>query len=374
MEVASMSETNRTVLDTVLIVRHGGVTSWEKTSYRLQKGELGIGYLPNGNVIVKSGVDGIVAWKDCPQVEGILEKDLILTHNFGRHTTENGWVDAGGKDMTVMQWLEDALYTPQGPEIVYPDATLTAQFVPAFGEAGTKITKITWDGTYTDGSYEFGTNTDNTANSAAGTTVTWVVKDANGNQIGTAEDNSDGWSYSAQMGDTAISYKISASAICQPADDNLRVPYNNIGKIDAQYKIKGFDAEGTAVKEIFATAKVTGYRKPFWAALTSPLDLNNLTSGQVRGLASGLKTKGLPTSLPVPAGTRQVVFFAKAGEYNNLVAEDKNAGYTKVSFDKKAKAVAVEGANGYKAVDYDMWAVTWDGPIASAKNLELTWS
>jgi hypothetical protein len=177
------------------------------------------------------------------------------------------------------------------------------------------------------------------------------------------------------MGDTSVSYKISASAICKPAAENVRVPYNNVGKIDAQYKIRGFDAEGTAAKEVFATAKATGYRKPFWAVLTEPLNLAEITSGQVRGLASSAtKTKGLPGSLTVPAGSRQVVFFAKAGTYSSLVAKDGNAMNAEVSFDKKAKALKVEGANGYTAVDYDMWSVTWDGPIASAKALTLTWS
>lgn len=368
-----MSNTN--ILDTVLIVRHGGITGWEKTSYKLQKGELGIAYLDNGNIIVRAGVDGTVSWSNCPQVEGVLEKDFILTHNFGRHTTKDGWVNAGGKDMTISQWLEDALYTPKGPNVVYPNATLSASFYPAHGEAGTKITKITWDGEYIDGSYEFGTNDNKVPNAKAGTTSTWVVKDSLGNQIGTSQDNSEGWSYSAQMTDSTTSYKIHASVICKPAEDNVCVPYNNIGKVDAQYKIKGFDAEGINTKEIEAVASIVGFRKPFWATLSVPLDLTKITSAEVRSLASSAtKTKGLPNSLNVPVGTRQIVFFAKSGIYNNLIAEDANAAYAKVSFEKKARAVAVEGANGYKAVDYDMWSVTWDGPIATAKALTLTWS
>jgi hypothetical protein len=65
---------------------------------------------------------------------------------------------------------------------------------------------------------------------------------------------------------------------------------------------------------------------------------------------------------------------AKAGAYSSLVAKDGNAQDATVSFDKVAKAVKVEGANGYTAVDYDLWSVTWEGPIASAKSLKLTWS
>ena len=363
---------NTTRLDTILIIRHGGVANWEKTSYRLQKGELGIGYLPNGNVIVKSGVDGTVAWQDCPQVEGVLEKDLILTHDFGRHTIGKGFVNAGGKNMTVTQWLEDALYAPRDPKVTYPTASLTASFVPAFGEAGTKITQIVWDGTYTDGSYEFGSTGNNEENSVANTTATWVVKDTNGNQIGVVEDNAEGWNYNSQITDGTVGYTISASVICQPAEGC--VPYNNVGEEVADKKITGFDETGKEVMEVSARAHVTGYRKPFWASLSTPLDLTKLTSSQVRGLgSSATKTKGLPISLPVSSGSRQVLFFAKAGVYNKLIAKDANAAGAEVFFDKTEKAVKVEGANGYEAIDYDMWSVTWDGPISSPKMLLLTW-
>ena len=366
---------NTTQLNTVLIVRHGGVTNWEKTSYRLQKGELGIGYLPNGNVIVKSGVDGTVAWQDCPQVEGVLEEDLILTHNFGRHTTQNGWVNAGGKDMTTMQWLKDALYTPKDPQVTYPTATLSANFMPISGEAGTYVTKIVWDGTYTDGSYEFGSTSDKNPSSAADTKSSWIIKDTTGNQIGTSEDSSEGWDYHTQLTDNLVSYTINASVFCEAAQDNTYIPYNNIGEEVPGKKIVGFDEEGTKVKDLTARAYATGYRKPFWAALSTPIDLTKVTSEQVRSLASSaVRTKGLPSTLTVPIGTRQVVFFAKSGIYNKLVAKDNNAFGAEISFDKTPRAVKVEGANGYLAVDYDMWSVTWDGPIASAKALSLTWS
>jgi hypothetical protein len=87
-----------------------------------------------------------------------------------------------------------------------------------------------------------------------------------------------------------------------------------------------------------------------------------------------MKTKGFPISLPVPTGSRQVLFLAKSGTYNKLIAKDANAAGADVFFDKTEKAVKVEGANGYLAVDYDMWSVTWDGPISSPKMLLLAWS
>ena len=56
--------TNMTLENVVLIIKNGSSQGWTNTSYRLAKGELGICYLDNGNIIVKAGVDGNTAWKD----------------------------------------------------------------------------------------------------------------------------------------------------------------------------------------------------------------------------------------------------------------------------------------------------------------------
>ena len=61
-----------------IIVRNDKTTVWQNSTYKLEKGELGIGYYDNGKVIVKIGAeDGSKTWKDCKQVEDILEKDLV---------------------------------------------------------------------------------------------------------------------------------------------------------------------------------------------------------------------------------------------------------------------------------------------------------
>lgn len=367
---------NRQVLDMVLIVRNDKTTVWQNSTYKLEKGELGIGYYDNGKVIVKIGAeDGSKAWKDCKQVEDILEKDLILTYNFGRHTTSNGFVNAGGTGMTVQEWLEDALSVTEDPTVTHPSASMTASFAYSTNEAGDYVTAVKWDGGFSAGSYQYGSNSNTAANSTTGATVSWVVKDAAGNQIGTTQDNTTGWAYSDQIEDTAITYTLSSTATVSLPTDGTYIPKNNVGAEVADCRITGFDKNGTKTKSFTPTASVTGFRRPFWGVLTTPIDLTKITSADVRGLASkGNSQAGLPTSLSVPVGSRQVLILAKAGTKSKLVAKDGNAMNAEVSFDKTAKAVKVEGLNGYTAVDYDMWSVTWDGPIASAKALTLTWS
>jgi hypothetical protein len=98
---------SNTQLDIILVVRNGGLTEWENSSYCLQQGELGIAYWGNGtkNITVKAGVDGLTPWKDCPQVEGVFERDLVFTEKFGLYTpdgTGNVVVPAKGKTMTEL--------------------------------------------------------------------------------------------------------------------------------------------------------------------------------------------------------------------------------------------------------------------------------
>ena len=100
-----------------------------------------------------------------------------------------------------------------------------------------------------------------------------------------------------------------------------------------------------------------------------------MTSDQVRGLSGkGTSKKGFPTTLSVPAGSRQVIFCALKGAYNSLAAKDTAAMNAGVTFTKHAAAVEVKGANDYTEAEYDVWEVTWADPIASAKSLALTWS
>jgi hypothetical protein len=119
-------------INTVIVLRNDQTTNWESSDYKLLQGEVGIGYLDNGNVIAKLGVDGETAWKDLPQIEGVFEDEITLTHNFGRYKTENGFVKTtDAKNKTVSQWLVHALSETKAPEVVQPTASITASFTAA---------------------------------------------------------------------------------------------------------------------------------------------------------------------------------------------------------------------------------------------------
>lgn len=367
-------------LNTVLIVRNDNTTAWEdERSYKLEKGELGIGYLPNGNVIVKSGVDGNTTWANCPQVEGVFENDLTLTYDFGRHKTSNGFVEVAAKGMTTTEWLKDALSEVREPAITQPKIEASASVVGG-GEMGAYVTGVKWEGKFTDGSYEFGSeeNKDSTATGLAAGDVAWAISNSIDNQTAATEDGTftfTSTNYPQINTESSKTYAVVTAKYTLDATD-ARTPLNNVGK-----GTEGKIASITTQVELAANANATGYRKPFWGikAAADAIDPANITSEQVRKLGkSGSSTKGLPTTTAaspyvVAAGSQQVFFLAKAGTYSSLTATDAAAMNAGVTFTKVANAVNVEGANGYTAVAYDMWYVDWGAGIDADKKLVLTW-
>ncbi len=353
-------------INTVIVLRNDKTTAWEKSEYVLLEGEVGIGYLDGGNVIAKLG-DGEHTWAELPQIEGVLEKDLILTYNFGRHTTSNGYVNAGGKGMTTRQWLEDALSETKEPTITQPTFTLTASGTGAGGEIGTYITALKWDGTTTYGSYEYGP-----ATGLSSSNRTWSITNSIDSQISTSEDGTFTLASEKQIQLTQEASKTYATITGEYTLDasGAKDPVNNVG-VATTGKIT--DMSGTKTANVEATA----YRKPFYGVLTPDKVVNTeaLSSAIIRTLPNnGTKTKGLPTAISVPAGSQMVIFAAKAGTYSSLTATDDKAMNATVTFEKKANAVKVEGANGFTAVDYDVWYVNWGAGIGSAKQLTLKWA
>ena len=300
-------------INTIIVLRNDSTTAWESSSYKLQNGEVGVGYmtreLEGGATkqvpIIKVG-DGTHVWSELPQAEGVFEDDQILTFNFGRHTTSNGFVNAGGRGMTTSEWLIDALSVTENPDITKPEASISASFTPSSGEAGTAITKVNWNGTFTDGTYEFGSTetkdeTNATKKKKANASATWVVK-LGDTQIGTTEDGS--YAQSLVMGDTQT--KVTLNATATLVTTNVRTPLNNVGAEVPGLKITEFKSGGTTYTNSAINATVTGYRKMFVGCTGE-----TLTSDVIRGLS--LKSAQASTTafeVTAPTGATKLVIAA----------------------------------------------------------------
>lgn len=392
-------------LNTIIVLRNdheGPKFGTAESNVILRPGELGVHYLENGNVMVKMG-DGTKSWNDLPQVEAVLENDIMLTYTFGRHSvTAGSSKNAGGKDMTFSEWFQDALKVTTNPTVVQPSANLRA--TPSgdsitynsndqkyYGEVGAYITSLSWDGSTSNGTYKVGSGADQ-GTGISSSDFSWAVSNNKDAQTSSSQDSSFTLASDKYIQIDTHNEKtyatISATVTLDPS--KAKNPKDNLGGDVPSLKITGFDTAGTKTKDLSASVKASGFYKPFWTVKAAAANLKKptaYTSDDVRDLAnSANSTKGFPTTLTVPQGSEQVVFFAKASTYSTLVAKDSSAMNAPVTFTKVANALKVKGANGFAPAgtdgfDYDLWYVDWNPDsvagytgIGSAKELILAWS
>lgn len=351
-------------INTIIVLRNDQTTNWESSSVIMLPGEVGIGYLENGNVIAKLG-DGKSTWKDLPQIEGVFEDDVTLTYNFGKHTIDSkvGFKKVDAKGMTTSEWLIKQLADTKDPTVTQPGCTLSASCTGSGLEIGSYISKINWDGNTTYGSYTYGPSTGLSASNR-----TWTISNNINDDTSSDEDGS--FTVNIQLIQEAEKTYAEVYGKCELDASGAAYAKNNIGETTS-LKVNGINTTKTAY------AKATAYRKPFYGVLTPTdvVDIDNLSSDIIRGLPnSGEATKGLPSSISVPVGSQMVIFAAKAGTYNSLTATDDNAMNATVGFTKIANAVNVKGANNFTGAAYDVWYVDWQAGIGSAKQLTLKWA
>ena len=396
-------------LDTIIVLRndHGDDVKFGSadSNVTLRAGELGIHYLENGNVVVKSG-DGVTPWAQLKQIEGVFEEPVTLTQNFGYFTG----VPTGGyktftetQGMTTSEFLMKALKKATDPTVTQPNATLGASVANSGAqlEVGSYITQVNWDGNSSNGTYKVGSGNDQ-GTGISSSNFTWAVSNKVDSQTSSKMDGSFTLSDAnkKQITSTSETGYVTIEAKVTLDTSSAKNPKNNLGEDVSSLKITNTTVAANSfvipeggdkpVKSLSATAKATGFHKPFWAVKAAAADLKKptaYTSSDVRGLAnSANSTKGFPASLSVPVGSEQVVFFARAGAYSSLTATDDNAMNAGVTFTKVANALKVKGNNEYApegtdGFDYDLWYVDWNpdsaagyAGIGSAKQLTLKWS
>jgi hypothetical protein len=354
-------------LNTVIVLRNDSSTDWANSEVILRQGEVGVSYLDNGNVMVKAG-NGTDKWSDLPQVESVLENDMLLTYSFGKHTVPSGsYVNAGGKDMTFSQWFADSLKKTVEPTIKrYPNAGLSASCSNSGAslEVGSYITSVSYTGSLSeDGDYE--TNGKETASGIKASDLSWEV--TLGDDADTKKTTSTG-SYTTNIqinSTTANTVYATVKAKATLSLDNVVVPTNNLGEASSSVKIKGFDAAGTTVKSLSADVKASGYRNTWYYIGTD--DQFELTSANIRAKATAknANTTSFGT-LTIPAGTKRVMYVVLGDKTLKSVIDVDGQGLdVKANFTKET--IAIEGANGFTAANYSVFHFENPNGIAATK-------
>ena len=311
------------------------------------------------------------------------DSDLTYTASVGALKLGSGKNSDtyAAKGKSLEEVLKRIMAETIAPTISQPSYSMSASYNADNGtEVGSKITSLTWNGTFTDGSYSYGRSSTEdggagnvSTTKGAGCSATYSMEC---DQAGTSNDKAkvDGTytlktpfqitgTTEATVGKITTHCTISNAAYW---------PINNINEVvDGKISGKTVDKE--------STVKVTGYRGWFcgWKNGTNALaDPTAITSDQVRALTK--KNGSWESSMNVNK-MKQMFFLAPAGK-----------GYKPTVKDSSTKApqtvlgpitVYVKGANNYMAAGdettnggmaYDMWYVNNAAEASGSATLNIT--
>lgn len=285
----------------------------------------------------------------------IMQKDIITAGKYTRvgNVTKSSETSTGTfsvKGKSVQQAIEEILsqrLQPDNP--TQPYVNLTFSQAKAY-EVGSKVTP-SYSASFNSGSYQYGP-------SSTGVTVnSWEISDTDGNTAATASG-----SFPEITVTPSTSYKITAKAnhtAGLTAFDNLGDASNPVKQIAAGAKTK-------------TSGAITGYRSYFYGykGADALLDVANLTSANIRAL-SNKNTITAPTS--ITTNKMQQIFFAfPKGTFSNVTVANSTNGAPQTVYGPVE--VAVEGANGYEAVPYDIFYVNNASAESGSTTFKVTCS
>ena len=336
---------------------------------------------PEDNGKVLGVLDGVAVWVNgggAPAGE-LTSDDITMAENItlaGNYTqignwtkTQNGTAVKEVAGMTLTEVFKNIFTATLQP-------TITAQ--PSVGgfnlsgagavEAGTPVATANYTAaTLNPGSYQYGPATGVTAES-------WTlerVANTGSTQIGTSEgatlpagsDNNGGAGFIiGDVGGENVVSSLRYRATVQhtagvTAQDNLGGDSNPVVAIAAGSKSK-------------QTSAYTPYRNYFYGAT---VDKPTLDSAYIRGLTKSNKAYSAGTiTLNVPAGSNRVCIACIGTATGVTQVINETALNADVTSTFSESAIQVEGANGYTAVDYNVWTVELAVPYENAAVLKVT--
>ena len=356
-------------LNTIIVLRNDKSTDWANSEVILREGELGVSYIDLGNgktnVMVKAG-NGTDKFADLPQVESVLESDMMLTYSFGKHVVPSGGsLNAGGTNMTMSQWIADALKQTVEPTILeYPNVTLSAS-CPNSGaslEIGSYITSISYTGKL-DPAGKYETAGKETASGLSNDDTSWKVT-LDGAAESEKSTRTGTYTPSIQINNTtknAVYATVSAEVTLDAS--NAVVPTNNLGEA-SDVKITGFE-DGTTTKTLSANVTATGYRNTWYYVGTDHTSTLDSSFFRNKATAKNSSTTSFGT-VTIPAGTTRVAFAVLGDKALKSVIDVKGQGLdVKDNFTKET--VAIKGANDFEAANYSVFHFENEKGIAATE-------
>ena len=303
----------------------------------------------------------------------ILRENITLAGGYtqvGNLTkSQNGTATFSTKGKSVMDALTEIFSKRLQPSVIAQPSIGTFTLTGAGAvEAGTKVAAAAYSGASLNaGSYQYGPATGVAASSWKVERITdqgteqVASQDAASLSGGSDDNGGAGFVIGDAGGENAVSslkYRVTAThGKGVTAKDNLGADSAPVVAIEA----------GTKSRE---TAAYTPYRNYFYGATPAKPALD---SAYVRGLTKSNKAYAAGTiTLSVPAGAQRVCIACLATKKGVTKVINESAMNADVTSTFVKSTVAVEGAAGYTAQDYNVWVFEPAVPYENKATLKVT--
>ena len=259
------------------------------------------------------------------------DEDLITTVPIGNIELENGQATIPATGMNLKELWNAIFVKESNPTITEPSVTVVCNEAKGY-EVGTEVA-VSYTAVLNPGAYEFGPDTGITA-------TEWNITDTSGN---TSVESTG--SFPNVTVEDGMSYKITATA----SYDDGAIPLTNTGNEYPGGQIKA----GT--KSAVAGA-ITGYRNSFYGTMAEKTDVDSAAIRKLNKSGKAL-ANGSTFTVSIPVGAMRVIVAYPATLRDITSIKDVNGLNAEISSGFTKSTVAVEGANGYTAIEYKVYTM-----------------
>ena len=277
----------------------------------------------------------------------VFTEDLMTTTAIGNIKLTNGQatIPVAGKNL-VEAW-NTIFVQEKNPATTQPSVTITSSQAKAY-EVGETVSP-SYSAKLNPGSYTYGPDTGVTATS-------WEVTDSTGN----TSDQAAGTFADLTVTDD-MSYKITAKA----THGDGTIPVTNLGNEYAAGQIKA------GSKSASTSIAITGYRNSFYGTVTEKGDITSDVIRGLSGVSNGNLADGDTFDVPIPVGAMRVLIAYPATLSDVDSIKDVNGLNAEISSGFVPHTVAVEGANGYDAINYKVYSMDFGAANDAANTFKV---
>lgn len=285
------------------------------------------------------------------------DEDFLFTTTIGTVTElTNGSATKTAAGLNLKQFFASLFAEEKQPSIVEPTYSLSASAVlEATAEIGNYITGYSWDGSWSSGSYEFGSKEN--SSTATGITPSYSVSENVENKTADTLDGSFTLDAPIQIDTVTSKTYATISGTCS-YEASPRTPVTNFGNNASAGAIEGNEIEKSAA------VKVTGYRSSFkYIGTDCETAIDSAFIRSATNMNANSKKFG---TVEIPAGTKRVMFAVPGSATLSSVIDVDGMGLdVKGNFTKST--IKVEGANGFTAADYSVFVAENANGMAATK-------